>query len=423
MLLNRFSRRQFLRLGVSSCGLSFALPSLDLHAAEQRGTERAKTLLTIWLGGGPSQLETWDPHPGTRIGGEVSAIKTTLAGVEIADLYPQMAEQLHHFSLIRSLVSKEGDHERASYMLHTGYRPEPTLVHPSIGSIAIHERPNELVEIPQFVSLGDANFPPRGGFLGERFDAYRIFNPGNNGQNIQALVGSERQTRRLENLSLVSQTFARGRTHKVDQTLHQHTIDAALRMMTSTQLKAFSVEDEPESLRAAYGENSFGKGCLVARRLIEVGICSIEVVLPGFDTHAKNHEGQSARAKTLDPALAALTKDLADRDLLQSTIVLVTGEFGRTPQINPLGGRDHWPSGFSCLLGGGGLPSGMVIGETDPEGNAKLPTDPIEIADLSATILDRMGIDYAKEVMTPIGRPMKFCAGKPIERFRVPKES
>jgi hypothetical protein len=234
MLLNRFSRRQFLRLGVSSCGLSFALPSLDLRAAEQRGTERAKTLLTIWLGGGPSQLETWDPHPGTRIGGEVSAIKTTLAGVEIADLYPQMAEQLHHFSLIRSLVSKEGDHERASYMLHTGYRPEPTLVHPSIGSIAIHERPNELVEIPQFVSLGDANFPPRGGFLGERFDAYRIFNPGNNGQNIQALVGSERQTRRLENLSLVSQTFARGRTHKVDQTLHQHTIDAALRMMTST---------------------------------------------------------------------------------------------------------------------------------------------------------------------------------------------
>ena len=171
MLLNRFSRRQFLRLGVSSCGLSFALPSLDLRAAEQRGTERAKTLLTIWLGGGPSQLETWDPHPGTRIGGEVSAIKTTLAGVEIADLYPQMAEQLHHFSLIRSLVSKEGDHERASYMLHTGYRPEPTLVHPSIGSIAIHERPNELVEIPQFVSLGDANFPPRGGFLGERFDA------------------------------------------------------------------------------------------------------------------------------------------------------------------------------------------------------------------------------------------------------------
>ena len=188
-------------------------------------------------------------------------------------------------------------------------------------------------------------------------------------------------------------------------------------MMTSDQLKAFSVASETKELRAAYGDTAFGKGCLVARRLLEVGVRSIEVAYEGFDTHVKNHEGQSARAKTLDPALATLLKDLADRDLLQSTVVLVTGEFGRTPNINPLGGRDHWPNGFSCLVGGGGLASGVVIGETDPEGKSKLPNDPIEIPDLYATVLDRLGIDYAKEVVTPIGRPMKFCAGQPIERL------
>ena len=232
-----------------------------------------------------------------------------------------------------------------------------------------------------------------------------------------ALVETSRQDRRLENLKVVSQSFLRGRKTKVEQTLHQHTVDAALRMMTSEQLKAFSVENESKALRAAYGDNPFGKGCLVARRLIEVGVRSIEVALQGFDTHAKNHEGQSARAKSLDPALATLFKDLVDRDLLQSTIVLVTGEFGRTPNINPLGGRDHWPNGFSCLLGGGGLAHGVVIGETDPEGEEKQPKDPIEVADLYATVLNQLGIDYAKEVITPIGRPMKFCAGQPIERL------
>lgn len=411
------SRRDFLRFAASALGLTFAVPGLGPRAAERRGNDRPKSFLNIWLGGGPSQLETWDPHPGTEIGGEVKAINTTMSSVQIADLYPQTAEQLHHVSLIRSMVSKEGDHERASYMMHTGYQPDVKLVHPSIGSIVFHECPSETVEIPQFVSLGDANFPPRGGFLGDRFDAYRIFSPGQNGQNLSPLVEKGRQDRRLENLSAVSNAFMRGRKSKVEETLHQHTIDAALRMMTSEQLKAFSVESEPKELRAAYGDNPFGKGCLVARRLLEVGVRSIEVALQGFDTHTKNHQGQSALAKTLDPALATLLKDLVDRDLMQSTVVLITGEFGRTPSINPLGGRDHWPTGFSCLIGGGGIPSGVVIGETDPAGKKTMPTDPIKVADLYATVLHQLGIDYTKEVVTSIGRPMKFCEGQPIERL------
>ena len=411
------SRREFLQIAACGLGLSFTVPGLEPRAAEQRGAERAKSFLTIWLGGGPSQLETWDPHPGTSIGGDVKAIATTIPGCEIADLYAQTSEQLHHLSVIRSLVSKEGDHERASYLLHTGYRPEPTLVHPSVGAIATYERPDNGIEIPQFVAIGPADFPPRGGFLGNQFDAYRIFKPGEKGQNLVSLVDQDRQTRRLDNLSVVSSTFSQGRRIRAEKTLHQHTIDAARRMMTSEQLKAFSVEMESTALRDAYGHNAFGKGCLVARRLLEVGVRSIEVSLDGFDTHTRNHEGQSARAKTLDPALATLLKDLANRDLLQSTIVLVTGEFGRTPNINPLEGRDHWPNGFSCLLGGGGLTSGLVIGSTDPSGKAQRPDDPIEVADLYATVLNRLGIDHAKEIITPIGRPMKLSSGKPIERL------
>ena len=414
------SRRDFLRFTAATFGVSFAVPGLDLRAADVRGPERKKSLLTIWLSGGASQLETWDPHPGTSIGGGqdgVKAIKSTIPDALIADLYPHTAEQLHHVSVIRSLVSKEGDHERGAYMLHTGYRPEPTLVHPSIGAIAAHELPDDQIEIPSFVSLGDAPFPPRGGFLGDKLDAYRVYNPGENGQNLRPNVEKDRQDRRLKNLDIVSQSFRRGRSMRVDQTLHQHTVDAALKMMTSEQLKAFQVGDEPFAVRDAYGRLPFGTGCLVARRLIEIGVRSVEVSLNGFDSHARNREAHVNRAKELDPALATLLKDLAERDLLQSTVVLVIGEFGRTPKINPLEGRDHWPTGFSCLLGGGGLRSGAVIGSTDPSGEKAMPDDPIEVADLYATVLNGLGVEYSKEVITPIGRPMKFCAGKPIERL------
>jgi len=412
------SRREFLRLSAAALGLSFAVPGLELRAANVRGVERKKSLLTIWLAGGPSQLETWDPHPGTDIGGGdtgVRAIQSTIPQVQIAHLYPQTAEQLHHVSVIRSLVSKEGDHERGAYMLHTGYKPEPTLVHPSIAAIATHELSDDRVEIPQSISLGNPPFPPRGGFLGDKLDAYRVFNPGQNGQNLRPNVSNDRQQRRLKNLEVVSQSFRRGRGVQVDQTLHQHTVDAALRMMTSEQLKAFQVEDEPAAVRDAYGRLPFGTGCLVARRLLEVGVRSIEVCLNGFDSHAKNMEAHVNRAQELDPALATLFKDLAERDLLQSTVVLVIGEFGRTPKINPLLGRDHWPTGFSCLLGGGGLRSGALLGATDHTGEKVMPESPVEVADLYATVLQTLGIEYAKEVITPIGRPMKYCSGSPIE--------
>jgi hypothetical protein len=410
------SRRDVLR-AAGALGLSFLLPPLEARAANERGVRRQKSLVTIWLEGGASQLETWDPHPGTKIGGPTKAIATSIAGVQIADTFPAIAAELSTLSVVRSLVSKEGDHERGSYFLKTGYRPDPTLRHPSLGAILVNQLPNSSLVIPPHVAIGSSQWPPRGGFLGDQLDAFRVYDPGRDVPNLKAPVDVARQTRRVSNLEVVSKAFEQGRRMQVEKTLHQHTIERALEMMSSDQLRAFQIEGESRKLRDAYGESNFGRGCLVARRLVEAGVRAVEITLSGFDTHANNFNGHRDNARVLDPALATLVRDLRERDLWQSTVVLVIGEFGRSPAINPLDGRDHWPSGFSCVVGGGGLKSGLVIGATDPEGREKNPKDPVEVADLFATIFKTFGVDGAHEVITPIGRPMAFSSGKPIARL------
>lgn len=422
------TRRTALQMA-AGLGLSFVLPGLGMRAAERRGADRPRSLITLWMAGGPSQMDTWDPHPGSAHGGPIRAIRTTNPDLEVSHLLPRMAEQMHRLSVVRSLVSKEGDHERGTYFVQTGYRPDPTVVHPGLGAVLAHQLPDSSVEIPMHVALasGDGFGVPRGGYLGDEFDAYRIYDPGRNLTNMRQRVSDERQRRRLASLDIVSRTFRRGRERQVDETLHQHVIDRALTMMTSEQLKAFDIDDEPASTRDRYGDSRFGRGCLVARRLVQQGVRSIQVTLQGFDTHVNNFEGHVTQCEQLDPAFSALIQDLADHDLLDSTIVLCIGEFGRTPWINPLGGRDHWPMGFSCVIGGGGLRSGAVIGNTDPDRDSrerdKLPADrtgphdPIHIPDLYATIMHRMGVAPDDEVLTPIGRPLALMEGKPIERL------
>ncbi len=330
---SELTRRDALRLA-AGMGLSFALPGLDLRVAQARGAERPKSLITLWMQGGPSQLETFDPHPGKLIGGETSAIDTRLPGLQIAHLLPQTAEQIHELCVIRSMVSKEGDHERGTYLFKTGYRPDPTVTHPSLGAIVAHELPVAGVEIPRHISILNSQWPARGGFLGDDYDAFRVFDPRKNLQNMKAGVERDRHERRLKDLEVVEHAFRNRRRLQSDGTMHQETVRRALAMMTSEQLKAFRVEEEPVEMRAAYGETAFGTGCLVARRLVEVGVRSIEVTLEGFDTHAKNFVGHTTNAKILDPAFATLIHDLKQRDLLESTVVLWIGEFGRTPKIN-----------------------------------------------------------------------------------------
>ncbi len=407
-------RRIWLEHAATALGLCVAGPMLSARATIRRGPSRPTSLITICLAGGPSQLETWDPHPGQAIGGDTTAIDTRQKGLAIAADYPRTAEIINELSVIRSLVSREGDHQRGVYLVKTGYSPDRTLTHPSVGAILAKERWDQAIEIPQHVSLGRGPQPARGGFLGAQYDAYKIHDPGKALRNIRTRIQAPRQKRRLEGLKVVSESFGRGRLAATNTTQHQLMIGRALAMMNSDQLNAFQIDDESDATVQLYGDSQFGRGCLVARRLVQAGVRAIEVTLPGWDTHTNNFDGHRQQAQTLDPALAALVTELKQHDLLDSTIVLVLGEFGRTPTVNPLDGRDHWPHAFSCLVGGGGLPAGRLIGATDPSGQKRKPLHPVSIADLFATIIARMGVESQKEVITPIGRPMAYCEGQPI---------
>ena len=379
----------------------------------ERIRKPAQSIIMIWLSGGPSQLETFDPKPGTKIAGGTKGIKTSIPGVQIASDYERLAAIMNEASLVRSLVSLEGDHERGTFLMKTGYRPSPTVEYPSIGSICCHELPSGPTGIPRHISILPNQWPARGGFLGGEFDAFQAGDPSEPLSDVRPIIDVQRNDQRLADIDIVERAFSKGRGRRVEATLHADTMRRARQMMTSDQLKAFEVKDEPAGLRAEYGENPFGRACLAARRLTEVGVRCVEVTLSGWDAHVNNHSIHRDRAKELDPALAALIADLKRRDRLDKTVVLCAGEFGRSPKLNLAGGRDHWPNGYSLLMAGGGIAGGRVIGETDPEG-VKSPANPLGIADVHATILKAVGLNPAKENIASTSRPVKLSEGHVI---------
>jgi len=350
------------------------------------------------------------------------AIDTAVKGVQLAEGLEQTAELMQDISLIRSVVSREGDHSRAAYNMNTGYRPNPSILHPSIGSVICHQLDPaddaKPVEIPRHISIL-SNRPSRGGALGARYDAFRIGDPAGRIPDLTPRVKDERFDRRMENLSVVDRQFARGRRPDLEDniTLHTATMQRAMKMMHSDQLKAFDVNEAPAAEREAFGDSAFGRGCMAAVRLIETGVRCVEVRLGGFDTHFNNHESHMARKRDLDPAFASLIKALKERDLFDSTLVLCGGEFGRTPKINPAEGRDHWPTGFSVALAGGGIGGGRVIGETDSTGDKKEPKDPVPVQNIHTTILTALGIDPDEEYISQAGRPITLADGKVIKKL------
>jgi hypothetical protein len=411
------TRRGLGRLSLSALAYSVAhRVSLAEQVVPAERKPPAKSLIVLWLDGGPSQLETFDPQPGGAIGGPTQAIPTAAPGLRIAAGLPRLAEQMHTIALVRSMTSKEGDHERGRYLLKTGYRMNPTVVHPSLGAICAAQLPRGRCDLPLYVGIMSNDRISRGGYLGNEYDPFRIDDPAEPLPDVTSRVPVERRRRRLDDLAVVEQSFARRYAEPSKRTQHQAQVSRALQMMDSAQLRAFRVEDEPAAVRAAYGDSPFGRGCLAARRLVEAGVRCIEVTLGGWDLHANNFEGTAALNRVLDPAFAALVADLRTRQLLDDTVVLCLGEFGRTPKINALDGRDHWPEAFSIAVAGGGARGGQFIGETDPNGGAK-PRDPIEVPDLYATVLTLLGIRPETTIETPVGRPIRLSEGKPIARL------
>jgi uncharacterized protein (DUF1501 family) len=396
------TRRQFL---LTSAAALVSSPAFSLPAA------RADALVVLWMNGGPSHIDTFDPKRG-KSAGPSRSIATRAAGVEIGEHLPLLAEQAHQLAIVRGMSSKEGSHERARYLAHTGYAPTPTVAHPSLGAWIAAERAGD-GELPAFVSLGG---PSAGaGILGPAHAPFVVTEPGAAPENTAPGFGvaGSRFDRRLGALSFLEERFAR---KSGDQAPHARAEvqDRAVRMMKSDALGAFDVASEPDAVRAAYGDTPFGRGCLAARRLLEAGVRVVEVTLDGWDTHQDNFERVKTLCGVLDPAMSQLLADLAARDRLARTLVLCMGEFGRSPGINGNEGRDHHPRAFSAVLAGGGIRGGVVHGATDDQGDAVV-SGATSIADLFATVARQLGVDPEKTVTSPAGRPISVSDhGTPI---------
>ena len=417
---DHWNRRNLIKAAGLS-GLSWLTPIANhlAVAAENDKNSRPKSVILLWLQGGASQLETFDPHPGKAIAYGAKAISTSVKGIKFGDHLEQTAELMNDFSLIRSVVSKEGDHSRATYNIKTGHRLFPGLEHPSIGAVICHEMEDPGIDIPTHISIIPANSPGRGGYLGAKFDAFQIGDPNSPVPDVRSRVSEIRTKSRLESLEILEQGFARGRLADMDKNRTQHAtnLERAQRMMTSDQLSAFEVGKEPRSELDSFGHTPFGRGCLAAVRLITAGVRCVEVTLNGWDTHTNNLELQNRKIDILDPALASLIKTLKTRGLYDDTIIVCASEFGRTPKHNAVQGRDHWPHGFSVLIGGGGVAGGKVVGATDPTGEKLTPANPVKIEDIHATVHAALGIDYEYELPTPINRPVPISEGKPVREI------
>jgi hypothetical protein len=414
-------RRHFLRtIGLGAAGLAAtaAVPLsftdwMALQAADMRKNHRACILL--WMAGGPSQLETFDPKPGTEHGGETRSISTSVSGISIAEGWTETAKVMKEIALVRSMTNKEGNHQRATYQLHTGYVPSATLKHPHIGCSIAGELGESQFDLPHIVSIGGPTIGA--GFLGAAMEPFVVQSPEKPPDNTQPRVGSDRFRRRLGLLDhLENAGFERvGGLDRVRD--HRALYHQTARMILSPHMRAFSLEEEPEPIRAAYGRTPFGQGCLLARRLIQAGVTFIEVRCNGWDTHQQNHDKVGKLASQVDPAFAALIRDLKHHGLLGSTLIVWMGEFGRTPKINPNAGRDHFPRVFNVALAGGGVRGGQVIGTSSADG-MDVKDRPVSVPDLLASLCHSLKVDPTKEAMTPVGRPIKVVdGGKPVKEL------
>ena len=392
--------------------------SMQAQAAELKRNN--KSCILLWMGGGPSHMDTWDLKPESeKNGGEFKPIATSAPGVQICEHLPRIAKQFKHLNVIRSLDSKEGNHDRGTYMMHTGYQPNPTVVHPGFGSVLSQELGEKLqnFDLPHCISI---NSPGQGaGFLGMTHAPFVVQNPNSPVANLQPPKGvdEQRMDRRVRMLSLVEGNFESQRRGGAAKD-HRLVYEKTLRMMNSQYTKALSLKDVPDAERERYGKGSFGSGCLMARRLVEQGVSFVEVSLGGWDNHAGIFNALSRNnLPELDKGMGALVEDLAKSGQLANTMVVWMGEFGRTPRINQNGGRDHWPKSWSVVMGGGGMSGGHAVGATDKDG-VEIIDRPVGVMDLIATMTKTMGIDLSTQYTTPRGRPMKIVDdGKPIDEL------
>jgi hypothetical protein len=433
-----YNRRHFLKhlAGMSA----LALPSFHflsgLRAAEGKLKKEGKSLIVLWMGGGPSHMDLWDLKPGQPTGGEFKPIKTSVAGIEISEILPNVAKQFKNLSIVRSLASNEGSHERGTELMNTGRMPSPVVQYPAIGAMASSLLTPKDLPLPGFIGIGGTAQRIGSGFLGMMHAPFTIQNPGQPPANVAAPASlgnaneaMDRQHRRERLFREVEGDFSKRIYPDTKKEERKDFGDAALAHsdvynkafdLTGSSLKTvFDVRTETAKVKEMYGgeQNNFGMGCLLARKLVEKGVTCVEVDLGGWDNHANiftTLKSPNGNGKRLDQGMAGLMQDLDGRGLLKNTVVVWMGEFGRTPRINQNAGRDHWGRCWSVVLGGGGIKGGQVFGATTKDG-MDIEKDKVSVGDLFATIYKGLGLDPTEtKVRDNLGRPTSIADGKPI---------
>jgi hypothetical protein len=410
-------RRDFLRVAAATgaaAGVMSWTDAICLSAEDLR--KRGMACILLWMGGGPSQFETFSPKPGHDNGGETKTISTSVAGIQIADTLPHVAKVMNDLAIVRSMTSKEGSHPRASFLLHHGYLPMGGVKFPTLGSQVAHQIGDPAFDLPSFVRICGRRAVEAGGggFLGVDYDPFVLQNPEAKPENTQPTTRDERYARRLELLDQLEADF--GAVEGADIVAnHRKLIRKSSEMILSPRMESFDLANETDKMRDAYGRTPFGAGCLLARRLVEAGVTFVEVNLEGWDTHEDNFTRTAERNKLFDQPMAQLITDLKQRGMLDRTLVIWMGEFGRTPRINARAGRDHYPRAFNIALAGGGVHGGQVVGETDA-GGVEVSDRPVTVSDLFRTVYTTLGIDADHENMSRIGRPIKLVDGGEVVR-------
>jgi hypothetical protein len=406
--LQEKTRRDFLKLsaaGVFAPTLSGWLPVLA-KAAPAGGTGKAKSCILLWMDGGPSHKDTFDLKPDSKGAGEFKPIKTAAEGIEISEHLPKVAAVMNHGVLVRGMTTPEGAHARAKYYMHTGFREgQGGVIYPSIGALVSKELGKADDPMPNYVAIGGRSYGS--GFLGPKHQPLLITDAARGVEDLRTSVSNAQFDNRVGLLEQMEKSFHR--EYGADAiTDHKTTYERAVKLMQSKEAKAFDISGDPS--KAKYGSGRFAEGVVMARRLVEVGVPFVEVALGGWDTHQDNFARVKSLSEQVDAALSALVTELKEKGLLDSTLVVWMGEFGRTPNINARGakpGRDHFPRAWSLAMFGGGMKGGRVIGKTDKEG-ASVAERPTTAQDFLATVCELMGIDHTKKNETPAGRPIQM---------------
>lgn len=405
-------RRRFLSTALASMGLGLGGLASRVVLGGPAPTARAKHCIVLYMSGGASHIDTFDPKTDRESRGRFASI-VAKGGARISEHLPGLAQRMDKLALIRSLTAKEGNHKRARYLMHTGFVRQGAVSHPGLGS-QLSRRGSDS-PLPAHVSLGAPGHAP--GYLGAEHAAYAVLDPRKPVRNLSApdeLDGDRRKAR--ERMWRALEAGFAGE-HPGPQVEGYRAIgERALAMSHASQAEAFDLARESTATRARYGDTRFGAGCLMARRLVEVGVPFIEVSMKGWDTHQNIFDELSGLSRDLDRASSALIDDLIANGKWAETLIVWMGDFGRTPQINDRGGRDHWPHASSVWLGGGVVRGGQVIGATDAKG-ARVVERPVSVPDLFASMASALGVVGDEVHMTPRGRPVTTvdASGKVIE--------